>query len=226
MTAPYALRLAPCAFIKGHIMNPENISNTIKDILNERTSKPTSEKHSHKSHASVLIPLFKDDGRYKVLFTERSRKVEHHKGQISFPGGRVDDEDDTFEDAALREAHEEVGLATKDVAILGQVDDAYTNSSNFIVHPYVGLIPHPYHFKINEGEVERIVSVPLDIFFSDDANHKSDSVKIKGNVYPGTAYHFEGHIIWGATARMMENFIDIIDNKISFLSANFYRHHR
>jgi 8-oxo-dGTP pyrophosphatase MutT (NUDIX family) len=191
-----------------------NLPNIIKEILITRDPKYQTGSSSQWVHASVLIPIFKDDGDYKVLFTERTRSVEHHKGQISFPGGKVDEEDDTFEETALREAHEEIGLAKEDVTILGRIDDALTAISDFIVHPFVGFIPHPYEFKINVREVKRLVRIPIEVFFSDDSLYKRDWAEIDGSIYHGTVYHYDGDLIWGATARIMQNLVDVVCERL------------
>ena len=187
----------------------------IKEVLSKREPKSLQVCDTHYRHAGVLVPLFRDNGEYKVLFTKRTNRVEHHKGQVSFPGGRVDDEDGSMEETALRETHEEIGLPRDEVTILGRTDDMVTLTSSFIVHPFVGLIPYPYDFRISTGEVKRLVQVPLEIFFSDNASYyKKDVIEIEGTTYPGPAYEYQEDVIWGATARIMENFIDIIEEKL------------
>ena len=90
-----------------------------------------------------------------------------------------------------------------------------TLTSNFIVHPFVGLIPYPYDFRISAAEVKRLVEVPLEIFFPVNASHhRKDVIEIEGTTYPGPAYEYQENVIWGATARIMENFINIIGEKI------------
>jgi 8-oxo-dGTP pyrophosphatase MutT (NUDIX family) len=184
----------------------------IKDALNNRTHRSIENENSFFEHSAVLIPLFQDEGELKVLFTKRSNLVLHHKGQISFPGGRVDEEDKSLEETALRESREEIGLQDKDVKILGRVDDSYTVVSNYIIHPYIGLIPYPYEFRINEIEVARLLLVPFKVFLPDnmDNSHKLDDF-----TYHGPTYHFNGDTIWGATAMIMENFVHIINEKIN-----------
>ena len=187
----------------------------IKEVLSSREPRSIKVTHTHYRHAGVLVPLFKDNGEYNVLFTKRTNRVEHHKGQVSFPGGRVDDEDASVEDTALRETHEEIGLPGDEVTILGRTDDMVTLTSSFIVHPFVGLIPYPYDFRISTDEVKRLVHVPLEIFFSDNnSSYKKDVIEIEGTTYPGPAYEYEEDVIWGATARIMENFIHIIEEKL------------
>ena len=196
-------------------MKEENLHLVIKEVLGRRKPRSIKVTDTHDRHAGVLVPLFRDNGEYKVLFTKRTNRVEHHKGQVSFPGGRVDDEDGSMEETALRETHEEIGLPRDEVTILGRTDDMVTLTSSFIVHPFVGLIPYPYDFRISTGEVKRLVEVPLEIFFSDKAPYyKKDVIEIEGTTYPGPAYEYQEDVIWGATSRIMENFIDIIEEKL------------
>ena len=169
--------------------------------------------------AAVLIPLFKHKDEYKILFTKRTNRVEDHKGQISYPGGSVDEEDDSFEETALREAYEEVGLLREDVKVLGRTDDSLTVASNFIIHPIVGFVPYPYPFKINSREVKRLIEVPFKVFAEDYLNHKDGVVEYEGGQYEGTVYSYRGDVIWGASARIMENFLDILGEKISLLGG-------
>ncbi|MDB9822642.1 CoA pyrophosphatase [Deltaproteobacteria bacterium] len=181
----------------------------IKKTLKHRIPATVKTSVSHYMHASVLIPLFMENGGYKVLFTERSYNVEHHKGQISFPGGAVDEKDNSLEETALRESYEEIGLLAEDVEILGQIDDVPTVTSRFIIHPFVGQIPSHYSFKINPGEVESIITVPLRFFFD-----KKDHAHLDGLTYHGTTYEYQNHIIWGATAIIMENFISLAGDNL------------
>ena len=152
-------------------MNENNeMIRMIKMTLKARQPKAIKNVDPNYRHASVLVPLFKSDGEYQVLFTKRTHQVEEHKGQISFPGGGVEDKDRTLEETALREAFEEVGLKRGDVSILGQLDDTPTAASRFIIHPFVGLIPFPYPFNLNAVEVKRIIKIPLD-FFAEPSHH-------------------------------------------------------
>jgi len=182
----------------------------IRDSLNNREPKTIDNLDSCYIHSSVLIPIFSEDDQYMVLFTKRTNRVEHHKSQISFPGGAVDKDDDSLEETALREAYEEIGLLKGDVELLGRTDDMLTMVSDFIVHPFVGRIPYPYPFKINPHEVDSIVVMPLYIFIDKRFGHIKDSVDVDGFTYHGTSYEYQGHVIWGATARIMENFIRIV----------------
>ncbi|MCP4668247.1 MAG: CoA pyrophosphatase [Deltaproteobacteria bacterium] len=192
----------------------KDLHETIKEILNTRAPKKIESPDPSYVHASVLIPLFKEKGCHKVLFTERTHRVEHHKGQISFPGGAADADDASPLETALREAHEEVGLQKADVHILGRIDDTPTMSSNFVIHPFVGLIPHPYNFTVSEAEVHRLVKAPLSIFHPENTRNQRDSAEYGGVTYRTIAYEHKGDLIWGATARMMQNLMDIISHTL------------
>ncbi len=169
--------------------------------------------------AGVLIPLLEEGGEVKVLLTQRTRKVEHHKGQISFPGGTMERRDGSVQETALREAQEEIGLMREDVEILGRIDEARTLTSNYIVHPFVGLVPWPYDFRLNPDEVELLISVPLQVFHPRDLRYRRPSVEYEGVTYTTAAFEYEKHVIWGATARIMENFMDILADNLPLPGA-------
>jgi len=161
--------------------------------------------------AAVLIPLFKKQGEYHVLLTRRTDKVGTHKGQISFPGGKRDGGEDLL-CTALREAREEMGIAEKDVRILGELDDMCTIASDFCIAPFVGLIPYPYPFKVNRHEIEEIIEVPLSVFL-DEAKFREELRSRNGELIPVFFYQHEEHTIWGATARILKQLMDLISQE-------------
>jgi len=188
---------------------------TIRDILNVREPMPFDDSGiTDYRHAGVLLPLFEEGGICKVLFTERTHRVEHHKGQISFPGGAVDKEDASIEDTVLRETYEEIGLSEKDIQLLGRIDDVLTLASNYVVHPVVGMITCMDDLVISRAEVKRVIKVPLSLFYCGNSDNRRYSVEYEGVTYETPAYEYGKHLIWGATARMMENFIEIIGDKL------------
>ena len=193
--------------------NQIDLPQAIKEILSARTPKRIIDEKCLFKHAGVLVPIFRQGGDYMILFTKRTNNLEHHKGQISFPGGSVDEEDNSVRDTALREAREEIGLLKEDVEILGRIDDTLTVVSDFIVHPFVGLIPYPYDFTINTDEVARLIKVPLKAFHPDNSG-KGASFEFEGKTYRTPTYEYEGDVIWGATARIMEVFVNIIGHKL------------
>ena len=192
-----------------------NIAERIRSALYNRAPFEIDNQSGTLIDSAVLIPIFETTSGYEVLFTERTHKVEHHKGQISFPGGAVEPEDKDFEETALRESFEEVGLLREDVKILGRLDDQLTVASSFIIHPFVGKIPHPYDFEINEDEVERIISVPLDLFFIENSDLHPASIEFETFTYRGPAYRYDDVTIWGATAIMMSKFIRVLNGNKS-----------
>jgi 8-oxo-dGTP pyrophosphatase MutT (NUDIX family) len=192
----------------------------IRDLLNKRVPKRIEEQGSFLKRAAVLIPLFKAVSEYRILFTKRTDSVEAHKGQISFPGGRIEEEDGSPLETALREADEEIGLSRKDVTVLGQMDDARTVSSNYIVYPFVGLIPYPYEFKTSALEVKELLDVPFEVFLSGDSAGENTPVVYEGGTYYGLAYRYKGEVIWGATARIMQNLVNLVEAKLSLPAGN------
>ena len=159
--------------------------------------------------AAVLIPLFKKDGEYHILFTRRTDKVEHHKGQISFPGGRQDKKDKDLRATALREAREEMGIQEKDVHILGELDDICTVSTDFCVSPFVALLPHPYPYKVNPQEIEEVIEVPLSGLL-DRRRFRQEIYEKDGQSFPVYFFQHQGHTIWGATARILKQLLDLL----------------
>ena len=172
----------------------------IERILRHRKKKKITGENLKAS--AVLIPLFYNQGQYHILFTERSEEVDFHKGQVCFPGGTREPSDSSLLQTVLREIEEEISLKAKDVEILGEFDDNVTLTSNYVISPFVALIPHPYPLKADGREIREIFSVPLS-FLMDEANFKQDSY----------AYEYEGHIIWGATARILRQFMDLLKSE-------------
>ena len=159
--------------------------------------------------AAVLIPLFYKEGHIHILFTQRSEQVIHHKGQICFPGGSYQSSDATLLQTALRETEEEIGLVAKDVEILGELDDSSTITSRYVISPFVALIPYPYTFKPNHNEIKQIFSIPLSELTSEI--HLQQSYPDSGKQYPiSYFYHYEEHIIWGVTARILNQLIELL----------------
>lgn len=158
--------------------------------------------------SAVLVPLYKKDGQYHILFIKRTETVKEHKGQISFPGGTREEEDGTLLDTALREYAEETGLRAEDVEVLGELDDEVTATSNYIVSPFVAVIPRPYKFEVSEEEVDEIIEVPIPALL-DKTCLRRDTEILDGKVVESYVYHCQGRVIWGATARILNRLLDI-----------------
>jgi 8-oxo-dGTP pyrophosphatase MutT (NUDIX family) len=180
----------------------------IGEILSSRKRRVI--EHPPFSHAAVLVPLFQKDGNCHLLFTKRSEEVKYHKGEISFPGGVVDEEDLELINTALREADEEIGLKESDVQIIGVLDDIVT-ITEFIITPIVGLFPYPYSFKVSEVEIAELIEVPLASLLDRDCFSEREIFR-GGQREIVFAYQYGEHIIWGATARILKQFLDLISS--------------
>ncbi len=159
--------------------------------------------------AAVLMPIYEKEGKSHLVFTKRTETVNHHKGQVSFPGGVRHADDRTLQDTALRESWEEIGLNPGDVEVLGELDDMPTYTTNFIISPFVGAIPYPYEFRASPEEVEEVISVPLEVLL-DRNNLREEPQNINGVVVPQYFYHYGDRVIWGATARILKQFLEVV----------------
>lgn len=159
------------------------------------------------TEAGVLIPIFCKDKEYHILFTQRSHQVPHHKGQVSFPGGARSKADSSLLDTALRESWEEIGLEATDVEILGELDD-YATTSGFNISPFVGFIPHPYEFRLNPYEIDDVFSVPVSVLLR-KANGKQEQYTFGNQFFVSYSYEYEGRVIWGATAQILQQLLEI-----------------
>jgi 8-oxo-dGTP pyrophosphatase MutT (NUDIX family) len=161
--------------------------------------------------AAVLAPLYCCDGEYGLIFTKRTDTLYYHRGQISFPGGGYEPQDVSLQYTALRESAEEIGLQPDHVTVLGQLDDLLTNNSNYLVRPFVGLIPYPYPFALDPRETACLIEVPLR--FLRQHNPLNEETRIhEGRTVQSFFFEYEGHIIWGATARIVKQFLDLLDH--------------
>lgn len=159
--------------------------------------------------AAVLVPLFERDGHVLVLLTKRRSDLSSHAGQISFPGGKRDRQDADLRATALREATEEVALAPEAVEVLGELDDCPTFVTNFVITPVVGVIPDRYPLVPNPGEIEYLIEAPLDAFLAPGAL-TMELVDRDGQQYPLIHYAVVGHVVWGATARILTQLFSIL----------------
>jgi 8-oxo-dGTP pyrophosphatase MutT (NUDIX family) len=176
--------------------------------------------------AAVLIPLFQlsttpnCNQSWHVLLTRRTNSVAEHQGQVAFPGGRADPTDTTPEMTALREAHEEIGLDPVKVRILGKMDNLWT-ITNYLVTPIVGVIPWPYPIQLEETEVSRVFSIPLD-WLADPNNHEIRYRTIPGlsarilkkNKHPVIFFQsYDDELLWGVSAEITMRLINILYNE-------------
>ena len=178
----------------------------LREILSSRQRISFKDKELIK--AAVLVPIFCRDGEYHLLFTKRSDRVPSHKGQVSFPGGAHSEADSSLLETALRESWEEVGLKAEDVEILGELDDTPTTTSGFNISPFIALIPYPYDFRLSHDEIDEIFEVPISALSHRD-DWKLESYVFDNQVFINYTYEYEGRVIWGATARIVQLFLEI-----------------
>lgn len=159
--------------------------------------------------AAVLVPLVEHADGFTVLLTQRTAHLAHHPGQISFPGGRLEDGDQGDAVAcALRETDEEIGLPADRVTILGRLDH-YITGTGFIITPVVGVVAPPVQTRPDPFEVAEVFEVPLQ-FLLDPENHKLNRVVVEGRRRPFWSMTWEKRVIWGATAGMLVNLSDVL----------------
>ncbi len=161
--------------------------------------------------SAVLLLLYEQQGRECVLFQERTQEVLHHKGEISLPGGRRDPQDGTLEETALRETDEEIGVAREHIELFGALDEVATRSSNYVISPFVGAITRPgaYPFRMAQSEVKELLIVPLD-HLTDAANAQWQVIEDGEDAIAEREFRYDGHRIWGATARIVGQYIDLL----------------
>jgi 8-oxo-dGTP pyrophosphatase MutT (NUDIX family) len=158
--------------------------------------------------AAVLMLLYERSEGIHIVFQKRTETVDDHKGQVSLPGGSMDPEDDSLASTALRETFEEIGVQPVDVELLGQLDELRT-STNYRITPFVGWLKrYPYEWRFSEHEVAYLMEVPLH-YLMDPQTMIPDRRIMNGKTYAFPSYQFGDDLIWGATARMVANFLDI-----------------
>lgn len=151
--------------------------------------------------AAVLVPIVLRPSALTILLTQRTAHLRDHAGQVSFPGGRCELEDDSAVATALREAHEEVGLDPVQVEILGMLAE-YRTGTGFAVKPVVGLVAPPLNLKLDDFEVEDVFEPPLE-FLLQPANFRREQVEYRGSMREYWAVPWQERYIWGATAGML-----------------------
>jgi 8-oxo-dGTP pyrophosphatase MutT (NUDIX family) len=158
--------------------------------------------------AAVLVPLV-DRGEPTLVFAQRTEHVGHHKGQISFPGGTRAPGDTSLLEAALRECEEEVGLPRAAVEPLGALDDTETFATQFVITPWVGIVREPPAWQPDGEEIERVIEVPLGALGAPGV-FRVEQWERAGVTRPVYFYDVDGVTIWGATARILKHYLDLV----------------
>ncbi|HVE77019.1 MAG TPA: CoA pyrophosphatase [Actinomycetota bacterium] len=157
--------------------------------------------------AAVLVPLVKHQGEWRLVFTRRSEDLTHHAGEISFPGGRID-EGETPAQAAVRETHEELAVPPQTVELIGRLPSVPTRVSGYLIEPWVGLI-ESNEFDPNPAEIAEVIEISLETITGPGVERVQKFIR-GGGVYESFAYDIGPNIIWGATGRIVRNLIELL----------------
>lgn len=201
--------------------------NTLKNKLSNY--KPYINGHKNMKKASVLIPIVKKDGSFYILFQVRSKTLRSQPNEISFPGGKIEFNETPY-NACIRETCEELGTCPDNIQIISELDLLIT-PANLIIHPYVGILNNIETLNINKDEVDHIFLVPIPYLLKYEPNYYNNEVKIipdnnfpydiipnkenykfgKGN-YEVLFYQYNNYIIWGITAKILQNFLEVLND--------------
>lgn len=168
---------------------------------------------NHAKRAATLALLYPENDDFNIALMKRvTNSKDKHSGQVSFPGGKVEESDRDLEHTALREAEEELGIPQTAVTILGKMTDVYIPVSNFLVYPFIGFTAIKPNFELQKSEVQRIVEAPLSALLN-KANRKTTNLTLPNNITLEGVPYFDvnGNVVWGATAMMLSEFTAIIE---------------
>lgn len=171
--------------------------------LNSRTLK----------RAAVLIPFLEKDAKPHILLTLRSVYDGIHSAQVSFPGGKFEESESEARIVALREAEEEIGIVASQIEIIGSLSPLVIPVSSMLVYPIVGWIKGSFQYKPNPREVQRVIEYPIEGFTNDRIKSSNDILRIKDQIVPVPYFDVENEKVWGATAMIISELIDVIQSK-------------
>jgi len=175
--------------------------------LEQRPGRALNQRGVSLRESAVLVPMFIRQGAPHILLTKRPETLRSHPGQIAFPGGARDPEDATPLHTALRETHEELGVSPGVVQVLGMLDEIPT-TSQFRIVPFVGAIPHDVRYVPNVAEIDLVLEVPL-LHLLDPARLRTERRTWMGHEIDTYFYDVGEHVIWGATAHILHNLLQL-----------------
>ena len=182
-----------------------------KMLPSERKLSTTPENEGKLKSSSVLLALYEEKGELYCCLIKRPKHMKHHAGQIALPGGRIE-KGESAKDTALRETYEEIGIKPVQIEILGNLSELYVEVSQFLIQPIVGWLTHKPDFRINKNEVEKMILFPLlkykNQFEGTDIQTNTGTLNVP-------CIKFEDEIIWGATAMILSEFYDTLE-ELSF----------
>ncbi len=177
-----------------------------RDLVEEKYKNINKEPKK----AAVLILIYPKNNQAHLVLMKRSNYEGHHSAQISFPGGKKEERDESFIHTALREANEEVGVVKESVKIIGELSDLYIPPSNFKVYPFVGITEIAPQFIVDKKEVESIIELSIDDLMRNDILKSKTMNLAAGFTFNTPYFDIQNHVVWGATAMMLFELREII----------------
>lgn len=181
-------------------------------IKNEFFREVIEEEKSPTKKSAVLLLFKEKDDELYLLFTKRTQAVSEHKGEISFPGGNYKEEDKRLEETALREAEEELGIDKESIEIIGRLNPEKTAITNYLIYPFIGYLKKNQEYKPNQFELEKIIEIPLTTLLNMKPEQEEDLVW-DNQRFKMFFYYFADETIWGATARILTQFLERLTGK-------------
>jgi len=188
----------------GTVIAPDRL----RELLLTPEAAAGMESSGGSTNAAVLVPLFHRDHELHAVFTQRREDLRRHAGEISFPGGRQDFPEEDLRVTALREAEEEIGLPREEVDLVGALPPVGTFVTGYRVHPFVGVIEPGREWKIQPREVEVVLELSLPDLVR---GYESRRLVKKGVPFRTPTYTVEGHLVWGATGRMVQLLLERLE---------------
>lgn len=185
--------------------------NDFRDRIRQRLGQhvPARIQAPDRIPAAVLIPFFEKNEELHLLFTKRTDQLQHHRGEICFPGGVKEPGDEDLLRTALRELEEEISVPSSSVEVLGSLDELKTVVTNFVVVPYVGFLGTDTRFDPNKNEVEELLEIPFQHFQNPSIFHEERRM-VDQQLYSVYYYRWQNHTIWGVTGRILKSLLDLL----------------
>ncbi len=191
-------------------LNAPDIDHLVAQKLANYRLGPSSVPIDHNRKAAVLVPLLKMDGEWHLLYIRRSADVQDHKGQVAFPGGAVEPQDEDAVAAAVRESHEEIGLKPENIRILGLMHGRNT-ITHYYITPVVAVISWPFQIQLQVREVSRVFTIPLKWLAISQHHTQREVIRPNGAREPVYFFdEYDGELLWGITAAITLELLDLI----------------